>query len=72
MNIGDYQDLSNSDSQKPEKVKDGRKRTKVCVRGCRFSSSFENLNKQFFEWVDYHWKNHPTANWTVFLMVLYL
>ena len=26
MNIGDYQDLSNSDSQKPEKVKDGRKK----------------------------------------------
>ena len=31
--------------------------------------SFENLNKQFFEWVSYHMKNHPASNWTVFLKV---
>ena len=33
------------------------------------SSSYENLNKQFFKWVDYHMKNHPCANWSVFLKV---
>ena len=33
------------------------------------SPSYENLNKQFFKWVDYHMKNHPCANWSVFLKV---
>ena len=34
------------------------------------SPSYENLNKQFFKWVDYHMKNHPCANWSVFLKVI--
>lgn len=34
------------------------------------TNSFENLNKQFFSWVQYHQSNHPTANWSPFLRVI--
>ena len=34
------------------------------------TNSFENLNKQFYSWVQYHQTNHPTANWSPFLKVM--
>ena len=31
--------------------------------------SYENLNKQFFKWAEYHMKNHASANWSPFVRV---